>query len=165
MKITAKDEYGIRILLRIAQSGNQEGMSIPQLSQAEGISIPYMAKMTRLLRLKGLIQSTRGHKGGYVLSKPANQITVSEALKALDGALFEENKFCGNHRGLMNLCVNSVDCSVRSLWRIIQKNIDQFLDKITLQDLIHSEKNAEEILVEIEEQEKELYVLGVNHNT
>ena len=156
MKITAKDEYGIRILLRIAQTGNLEGMSIPQLSEAEGISIPYMAKMTRLLRLKGLIQSTRGHKGGYILSKPADQITVSEALRALDGALFEESKFCGNHRGMLSLCVNTVDCSVRSLWRIMQKTIDQLLDKITLQDLIQSEENTGSILEEIEINEKEL---------
>jgi Rrf2 family iron-sulfur cluster assembly transcriptional regulator len=64
MKITAQDEYGIRILLRIARADAEEGMSIAQLSEAEGLSGSYVAKMTRALRLGGFISSTRGQKGG-----------------------------------------------------------------------------------------------------
>jgi len=54
MKITAQEEYGLRILIRIARCRDKEGMSIPQLTEAEGLSSHYVAKLTRMLRMKGL---------------------------------------------------------------------------------------------------------------
>ncbi len=71
MKISSQEEYGLRIMLRISRFNDDEGMSIPQLSEAEGLSIPHVSKITRSLRMSGLIKSTRGHKGGYLMSKPA----------------------------------------------------------------------------------------------
>ncbi len=53
MKITAQEEYGLRILIRIASCRDAEGISIPRLSEAEGISKHYVAKLTRLLRMEG----------------------------------------------------------------------------------------------------------------
>ena len=147
MKISAQDEYGIRVLLRIARADTAEGLSLPQLSEAEGISSPYMAKITRALRLGGFIQSTRGHKGGYILAMHPHQIKVNDVLKSMGGALFDEG-FCGVHSGGMSLCSNSVDCSVRSLWRIVQHNLDQVLDQITLQDLMGTEMSTSDHLRE-----------------
>ena len=138
MKISAQDEYGLRILLRIARADQSVGLSLPQLCEAEGLSSAYMAKITRALRLGGFIQSTRGHKGGYVLDEAPSEIKIGEVLRSLGGALFDDD-FCNSHKGGLNLCTNSVDCSVRSLWRIIQLNIDQVLEKITLEDLIGDE--------------------------
>ena len=145
MKISAKDEYGLRILLRLAKSDGEEGMSIPQLSASEGLSESYVAKLTRDLRLKGFIQSTRGHKGGYVLCRKPSDITVNEVLKALDGAMYDE-AFCDRHSSSLNtFCLNSVDCSVRSLWRLVQHTLDGVLDKLTLQDLIGHGSNTHKL--------------------
>jgi Rrf2 family iron-sulfur cluster assembly transcriptional regulator len=139
MKITAQDEYGLRILVRITKS--KTGLSIPQLSEAEGLSQPNVSKLTRILRVEGLINSTKGHVGGYVLARPAVDITVNDILKALSGRLFDE-EFCANHGGVLKLCTNSIDCSIRSLWSMVQSTIDKLLDKITLADLAKSEKEA-----------------------
>ena len=141
MKITAQEEYGLRILLRIAGCRDAEGMSIPQLSEAEGIGPHYVAKLTRILRLEGFINSTPGYKGGYILVKPAKEIIINDVLKSLGGALYDK-KFCGSHSGTLNLCINSVDCSSRSLWKMIQFTVDQLLDKITLADLVKSDKES-----------------------
>jgi Rrf2 family protein len=141
MKITAQEEYGLRILIRIARCGDEEGMSIPQLSESEGLSAHYVAKLTRQLRLGGFLKSTPGQKGGYVLSKPASEININKILKALGGALFDK-EFCASHIGALNLCTNSVDCSARSLWKIIQFTVDQLLDKMTLEDLCGKEKES-----------------------
>jgi len=141
MKITAQDEYGLRILVRIAKCKNQSGLSIPQLSEAEGLSSPNVSKLTRILRVGGLINSTKGHVGGYVLARPAADITVNDVLKALGGRLFDED-FCANHVGVLKLCTNSIDCSIRSLWSMVQSTIDKLLDKVTLADLSNSEKDA-----------------------
>jgi Rrf2 family transcriptional regulator, iron-sulfur cluster assembly transcription factor len=148
MKITAQEEYGLRILLRIASCRDEDGMSIPQLSEAEGISPHYVAKLTRILRIDGFINSTPGYKGGYVLAKPAKEIIINEVLKALGGPLYDM-EFCGNHAGSLNLCTNSIDCSSRSLWKMIQFTIDQLLDKVTLHDLVTSEKQTGKILNQI----------------
>jgi Rrf2 family protein len=151
MKITSEDEYGLRILLRIGKCQDKDGMSIPQLSKAEGLSHPYVAKITRSLRMSGLIISTRGHKGGYLLSKPAIEITVNDAIKALGGKLYDAN-FCGNHSGQFQICTNSVDCSIRSLWTMVQKMIDGLLDKVTLHELIGSEEDTAVTLQKIVEE-------------
>lgn len=148
MKITAQEEYGLRILLRIASCKDPDGMSIPQLSEAEGISPHYVAKLTRMLRIDGFINSTPGYKGGYVLAKPATDIVINNVLKALGGPLYDM-EFCGNHAGALRLCTNSIDCSSRSLWKMIQFTIDQLLDKVTLHDLVTSETQTGKILNEI----------------
>jgi Rrf2 family iron-sulfur cluster assembly transcriptional regulator len=141
MKITAQEEYGLRILIRIGSCRDKEGMSIPQLSEAEGLSSHYVAKLTRILRMQGFINSTPGYKGGYVLAMPANEIMINRVLKSLGGALFDK-EFCESHSGSVKLCTHSVDCSSRSLWQMIQFIVDRFLDQISLHDLINSEKGS-----------------------
>ena len=148
MKISSQDEYGLRLLLRVARADAATGLSIPQLSELEGLSEPYVGKLTRTLRLGGLVQSTRGHKGGYVLAKPANQITVNDALTALGGKLYD-TEFCGTHAGVGQLCTNSVDCSVRSLWKMVQFTLDNLLEKVTLADLMDTETKSNLKLVEL----------------
>src|SRR3954469_21078497 len=103
MKITAQEEYGLRILIRIGACKDKEGMSIPQLSEAEGLTSHYVAKLTRILRMEGFINSTPGYKGGYVLAMPAGEIIINDVLKALGGALFDK-KFCGSHSGALKFC-------------------------------------------------------------
>lgn len=145
MKITAQEEYGLRVLIRIAACKSPDGLSIPQITDAEGLSVHYVAKLTRVLRIGGFINSTPGYKGGYVLAMPAHLIGIKQVLKELGGVLFSEN-FCGNHAGGLQLCTNSVDCSARSLWNVIQMTVDQLLDQITLHDLVNSEKDSARIL-------------------
>jgi Rrf2 family protein len=151
MKITAQEEYGIRILIRIARCGDENGLSIPQISEAEGLTPHFVAKLTRQLRLGGFLKSTPGQKGGYVLSRPTSEININEVLKTLGGALFDD-KFCATHIGALNLCTNSVDCSARSLWKIIQFTVDQVLNKMTLADLCGKEDSVVKLqaLLEVE---------------
>ena len=141
MKISAKDEYGLRLLLQIARQGGPDGLTIAQLSESEGISEPYVGKITRMLRLAGFVQSTRGKKGGYVLSKDPQDIKVAEVLHALDGKLYDAD-FCGSHSGEQPFCTNSVDCSIRSLWKLVQTTIDQVLANVTLADMIEGGKTS-----------------------
>jgi Rrf2 family protein len=151
MKITAQEEYGLRILIRIASCKDAEGMSIPQLSEAEGITPHYVAKLTRLLRLEGFINSTPGNKGGYVLARDPKSIGIKQVLKSLGGVLYD-TAFCASHGGSLNLCTNSPDCSSRSLWKMIQFTVDQLLDKVSLYELVNTEKESAKILNHILEQ-------------
>ena len=148
MKITAQVEYGLRIMVRISRCKDEKGLNIRQLSEAEGLSTNYVAKLTRVLRMKGLINSTRGHKGGYILAKPAATITINNTLKALGGSFFDK-KFCDSHTGMLTLCTNSVDCSIRSLWSMMQVTLDKLLDKVTLADMVKNEKDVSSVLQNI----------------
>ncbi len=134
MKVSKQEEYGLRILVLIARAGPDEGLSIPQLSELEGLSEPYVAKLTRAMRLQGLVQSTRGHKGGYVLAKSADQITISEILIALGGSVFEEDYRRERIRAGLP-CTHTEGCPICSLWKTIQHTLDRLLGKITLADL------------------------------
>ncbi|HEY6955719.1 MAG TPA: Rrf2 family transcriptional regulator [Flavisolibacter sp.] len=155
MKITSQEEYGLRLLIRIAACKDKEGMSIPQLSDAEGLSPHYVAKLTRILRMAGFLNSTPGNKGGYVLSMKADEIIINKVLKALGGNMFDTD-FCGTHSGVVKLCTHSVDCSSRSLWQMIQYTLDKLLDKVTLHDLVNPEKTSSKILEQLLEPSREL---------
>ncbi len=151
MKISAQDEYGLRILLQIARAEGDDGISLSQLSELENISQPYVAKITRVLRMGGFIQSIRGHKGGYILALQPEEIRIGEVLKSLGGDMYD-SKFCSQHSGNLSLCTNSVDCSLRSLWTIVQSNLDKILDQISLRDLMKQEKQVSANLRKLAEQ-------------
>jgi len=151
MKISAQDEYGLRILLQIARAHPEEGLNLSQISELENISQAYAAKITRSLRIAGFIQSIRGHKGGYILAMPPKEIRINQVLKSFSGAMYDE-KFCGQHAGNLSLCTNSVDCSLRSLWTILQLSMDKLLDQISILDLMISESQVNANLSKLSEQ-------------
>lgn len=151
MKISAQDEYGLRILLQIAKVPAEDGLSLSQISDLEQISQAYAAKVTRALRIAGFIKSIRGHKGGYVLAKQPQEIKINDVLRAMGGAIYDD-KFCGQHTGTLSLCTNSVDCSIRSLWTILQLNMDKLLDQISLRDLMKSEHQVNKNLINLTQQ-------------
>jgi Rrf2 family protein len=139
MKLSAQEEYGLRCLLRLARHHDGASLTIGELSHEEGISGYYVAKLLRILRRGGFVKAARGQAGGYTLARPASQIVVGEALALLGGRLFEP-AFCNEHSGNESLCTNSVDCSIRSLWRTVQLVVDQVLARTTLQDLVSDEE-------------------------
>lgn len=148
MKINKQDEYGIRILLRIARADLESGLSIPQLSELEDMSQPYVAKLTRQLRISGFVESTRGQRGGYVLSKPASMINMKDIISSL-GGLEMAKETCDEMDGQYKFCTDTVDCSMKSLWTLVQYSLDKVLETITLQDLVADETQVRGVLDKI----------------
>ena len=142
MKFSTQEEYGLRLLLRIAKSDSPTGLTIHELSEVEGLSSANTAKILRALRLAGFIESARGQTGGYKLSQPADRIIINDVLSALGGKLYESN-FCDLHAGMENICTNSIDCSIRSVWKTVQNVLDGVLSKFTLQDLLGKEEEVQ----------------------
>ncbi|HMV26939.1 Rrf2 family transcriptional regulator [bacterium] len=136
MKFSTQEEYGLRCLLQIARSTNKNGMTIPQISQAEGLSEANVAKMLRILRMGGIIESARGHEGGYRLARTADQIRIGDVLTVLGGRLFD-HEFCEKHAGEENICSHGTDCTLRHVWQTVQTAVDDVLMRLTLQDLVH----------------------------
>jgi Rrf2 family protein len=144
MKFSTQEEYGLRCLLQIARKGPEGSVTIPEVSRLEGLSQTNVAKMLMILRKEGFIVSTRGQSGGYAISRPANRIIVGDVLAALGGRLYDD-EFCGRHRGNLDVCTHSVDCTVKSLWQVVQEAVNRVVDQMTLADLISSEMSANNV--------------------
>ena len=156
MKFSTQEEYGLRLLLRIAKSDSPNGLTIPEISELEGLSTANVAKILRVMRLAGFIESARGQTGGYKLKKPADQIHVGNVLSSLGGKLYESG-FCDTHAGVENICTNSIDCSIRSLWKTVQNLIDEVLSKISLRDLLGKEEDVDLLITNLGEEIQEKY--------
>ena len=122
MKFSTTEEYGLRCLIRVGKFYHAgKSLTIPEISRAEGISEHNAGKILRALRLGGFLVAERGNAGGYTLSKPPIEIKIKDVLFSLGGKLYDDD-----------LCTNSIDCSVRSLWRLIQDAIEGVLENMTL---------------------------------
>jgi Rrf2 family protein len=139
MKFSAQEEYGLRCLIQIARAGRP--LTIPEISDLEGISSTHAAKTLMILRREGFVVASRGQSGGYSLARSANEIVVGDVLSAIGGKLYDA-EFCRKHAGALDICTHAVDCSVRSLWQIIQSAVDNVLDKVTLQDMVTTEAKS-----------------------
>ena len=139
MKFSAQEEYGLRCLIRIAKLQHlKKGLTIPEISQSEGISQHNVAKILRLLRIGGFLESERGQSGGYKLASKPEDIFIKDVLYSLGGRLYDET-FCESHSGTADICTNSIDCSVRSVWKMIQHAVDNVVSNLTLNDLLGAE--------------------------
>ncbi len=145
MKVSAQEEYGMRCLLRIGSCETPEGLTIPDISRMEGLTPANVAKLLRILRLGGFIESARGRSGGYKLAKPSDQVVIGEVLAVLGGRIYNPS-FCDTHSGSNSVCNHVIDCSMRSLWRSIQNAVDVVLKRITLKDMLGNEKVVTELV-------------------
>ncbi|MBI5506667.1 MAG: Rrf2 family transcriptional regulator [Deltaproteobacteria bacterium] len=141
MHITAQEEYGLRCLLRVAGHASEEPMRTQEVAEAEGISLEYAAKLMRILKQGGLVISTRGAAGGYLLARPAGEITVWDALEVLGGPLYSEG-FCDQHSGSQHDCTNhNAGCSLKTLWNSINAILRAALSAIPLVELSGDERS------------------------
>lgn len=143
MKFSTVEEYGLRCLLRIAKFYEVgKSFTIPEIARVEGITEHTAGKILRQLRLGGFLESSRGQIGGYTLTRPPEKIFVGEVLQSLGGKLFDDS-FCNSHSGIFDICTNSIDCSLRSLWRAVQNAVDSVVGNMTIKDLLANQIDFE----------------------
>ncbi len=148
MKVSAQEEYGLRCLLQLARrqkSGNGHPLTLAEIAREEGLSVPNVAKLIRRLRKAGLVRSVLGRTGGYMLVHAAEGVSVSKALKALGGKLYDTD-YCSKFAGDLKICTHMGDCSIRSLWGVLEGLIEQVLGKTMLSELIGSEQGMAAVL-------------------
>jgi Rrf2 family protein len=141
MKLSAQEEYGLRCLLTLARAQPGASLTIPQIAEAERISAPNVAKLLRALKAGGYVVALRGQSGGYALARKASDINVGEALGCLGGRIYDAG-FCGRHSSATRGCGHNSDCSVRSVWRLVQRAVDDVLGRLTLAALLVEEQNV-----------------------
>ena len=145
MRFTSQEEYGLRCMLQLARNEENGSLTIEEIAQSESLTVHYVGKLMRVLLMGGLVESTRGQKGGYQLMRPAVKVSIADVLTVLDGPLFRAH-YCERFTGLESICVHSTECSVRALWSTIDLAVSRILDNTMLKDLVSGEKAANEWL-------------------
>ena len=141
MKLSTKSEYGLRAMLNIAMNGSGATTSITDIAKDEGISVAYLEQLLNKLRRQGLLDSVRGPKGGYVLSKDTKDITVGDIVKTLEGSFYSAQCVAAG-QGLRNACKKSKGCVPRLVWVKLANTIGECLDSITLKELCAESRKA-----------------------
>lgn len=132
MKISTKGRYGVWILIDVAQHGGSAPVRIADISARQGISVKYTEQLTGNLVKCGLLKSVRGSQGGYELAKKPQDITAGEILRKTEGdiSLVDCNP--------LSNCPHGQGCLTRKLWQGLNECVNNYLDGITLQDLVDS---------------------------
>ncbi|MBP9727994.1 MAG: Rrf2 family transcriptional regulator [Candidatus Moranbacteria bacterium] len=130
MKVSKKAYYGLRAVLALAQS--EKPLSIHSLAEAEHLPEEYLEKIVQQLRRAGLVEAKKGTAGGYSLAQPAENTTVWEILKELDGPL---QIFLPPVKGTLP-CLQPSHCQTNEVWRALETEIEQSLSNITIASLI-----------------------------
>jgi len=136
MKLTSKGRYAVMAMADLAKNYVKEPISLTEISLRQGISIDYLEQLFFKLRKNNLVQSTRGPSGGYLLSKPPDEIKLLSIISAVDEKIKtvkcrkESKKGCNG---------KSIKCITHNLWDDLENHINKFFENNTLSDILFKE--------------------------
>lgn len=137
MRITTWAEYGVICALHLAKRSNESAVTGRDIATRERLPADYVEQILLRLRRAGIVSSTRGARGGYSLTRPAADITVREIIAAAELVTFDLH--CETHPVDEVRCSSAHECSIRPVWVMLQRRIDEVLDGVFLADLLHTE--------------------------
>jgi len=131
VRLSTKGRYAVTAMMDLAMRDTGQPVSLAEISQTQGISNSYLEQLFRKLSQNKLVYGTRGPRGGYRLSRPANEINVAEIIMAVDEKIDSRN--C---EGRVD-CANGNPCLVHELWEELSERLLHFLSCITLDEYIN----------------------------
>jgi Rrf2 family protein len=136
MRTTAKADYAVRAAVELAAAG--ELVTAEHIAQAQGIPVNFLENILRDLRRGGIVDSRRGQQGGYTLARPAEEISVVDVIRAVEGPL-------ANVRGQPpeDLEYGGSSAKLRDVWVALRASVRSVLERVTLADLARGELPAE----------------------
>ncbi len=135
MKLTTKTRYGTRLILDLALHHGQGSVRMSEISMRQNISVKYLEQLIRPLKQANLVTSTRGPKGGHMLAKKPEEITLGEITRLFEGTTELVNCISDPEK-----CSMIEDCAVRAAWEKAGKALYDELDSITIADLLANKK-------------------------
>ena len=138
MKISTRGRYAVRLMIDLAQHQADGFVPLKDVAERQDISKKYLEQIVNLLTKCGYIWSTRGYQGGYKLSKEPGEYTVAEILRATEGSITPVSCLeCEE-----NICPRSSQCLTLPMWKGLEQTISDYLDNITLEDLISDARDV-----------------------
>ena len=133
MLISTKGRYALRVMIDLAEHQSEEFISLKEVAQRQEISEKYLESIIRLLVKDRVLESLRGKGGGYRLKKDPDQYTVGSILRLTEESLAPVSCLDGN----ADTCPRMAQCRTLSLWQGLDRVINEYLDGITIADLMH----------------------------
>ncbi len=136
MRISTKGRYALRMLIDLAEHENEGFIPLKDISERQNISKKYLEQIIPVLNREGILRRTRGPQGGYKLAVTPDRLTVGAILRATEGSLSPVD--CVDQDEAV--CVRRIDCPTFPIWRGLAKVINEYLDHITLQDILDQQQ-------------------------
>lgn len=145
MRISTKGRYALRMLLDLAQNKDNGYIALKDIATRQNISKKYLEQIVPILNRTDILKANRGFQGGYKLAKEPKEYTVGEILRLTEGSLSPIP--CLDHSP--NECLRSNECITLPVWQGLKDVIDNYLDNITLQDILdkHIENTADNYII------------------
>jgi Rrf2 family protein len=142
---TTKAEYGVRLLIQLGMKGSDVPVSLKAVAEAENLPLAYLERIAALLKKDGLVASTRGAHGGYVLATGPEDITMDRVVLALEGAIAPMDCFAPDPAESRVSCSHHDledrgHCATKLLWTRVQLGVIKSLQRTTLAELIAFEQ-------------------------
>ena len=138
MKLSSKGRYAVMALADLAKFDPNEPVSLRDISLRQGISLDYLEQLFLKLKKNNIVNSVRGIKGGYILSKEASNIKISDIFFAVD----EKVKTIGCEKHSKKGCNGkTAKCITHDLWDELEDYINNFFEKKSLRDLLNQSTN------------------------
>lgn len=137
MKISTRGRYALRMLLDLAEHKNDGYIALKDIAERQGISKKYLEQIVSVLNRTDILKANRGFQGGYMLAKTPDKYTVGDILRITEGSLAPV--VCLDVKP--NTCIRKNECITLPLWEGLNRVICEYLDNITLQDIIDKQKN------------------------
>jgi Rrf2 family iron-sulfur cluster assembly transcriptional regulator len=137
MKLSTRSRYGTRMMLDLAQHYDDGPVQVGDIARRHDISVKYLEQLIIPLKKANYIKSVRGPKGGHVLAKPPEEITVGEVVKVLEGGISLAD--CIENP---DICDRSETCLTRGIWETATRAMSRELNSMTLSDMAKGNKRT-----------------------
>ncbi len=142
MRITTWAEYGLICALHLARRIEDGPVTGRDIAAREKLPGDYVEQILLRMRRAGIVNSTRGARGGYALARSSDAITVRDVIQASELTTFDLH--CVTHPVDSSRCGDAETCSIRPVWQMLQRKIDEVLDGVRLSDLLEGESVVRE---------------------
>ncbi len=133
--ISTRGRYAIRLMIDLAENGEGGYIPLKDIAERQNISKKYLEQIIPLFNKSDVLKTSRGAQGGYKLSRSPDKYTVGEILRITEGSLAPVA--CLEQEP--NQCERCNECITLPVWKGLERIINEYLDSITLQDLIDSQ--------------------------
>ena len=140
MKLSTKGKYGVRAVFEIARHHGKGPITIKEIADRQGISFSYLEQILHRLGKAGLIESVRGPAGGYLLARKPSDLTIGDIVRTLEGPIALSHCL---EPGEAREFYQADDCVARMVWTKVGAKIEEALDSITFDDLLHQDQRRE----------------------